>query len=962
VSSFQSCIQTDSRYLSPSTANNASTLINCTTNTDQLPQITVIDLRLTPGIGAPSNLLFNLSVVQGNQNGAGAIPSTSPSECQLSDPSTQTCVLTTPAVINVKSTQIVYRYKLVPAFTIPYCYGSVAIFEQYKNSSQKCQDLCDGVVHNCNDFTGCIPVQYPSDAMNSMIYKKVNALQQQTNKDEFKLNAFQRVQQPVDFSPIQCINFNHAGISQVIEYGDVCNNVLSQPSVITNNDFSNIIARQGNLRNVKNGWFSNGVYSKSQCSSVLPPPGPNPADMCRESNNITENLIYDNSNYDVRVGAFLSMPSIYGTTPNPIYRNLITSPVTSADEINLPVGITTLSSDLGSVGYACAGYECPANQDLRRIEQITAQNEFVATSYFNTINSVVALAPKCYVYFITPEPEVFAEVTIEVTADGHTETVVIDNFNPAGSGTSEPFRYVFGRIENIQTPTGIFGPSIQGAMVLCGVDDDIQFINMQCLITGVNCDKAQQVDLSTTTNFSETSNPWETIMKTSLNQNGFQSRTNFYPHPYDYIIPSDANGKDFTAKSLPNDHGQTFWYFVNDVDLLNQFGVDCNKIGMAQGINSMQQNANLFCNLGPHECTPGVGNVANGGLKDALPCKVSQYMNFASGLYDQTIIPFPYSTGDTAGSNTFIQEMKNNATRFMPNNQFLESGLNTTQSLYSPQTPQWWLGYGGPNSGGQFLYYSPSTTNGIDYFTNAAVELVVDVVGTFVGYTTSVSLGKIDPDKSVCQFVQGGVSNLAIFAENLALEGVGVATNYIITVDCNPPNQTNVGFSLDTEPNLRQFTLSPGENMYVNFTTQASSGDPIANQVSCIATMLYADVVVNASCSTAVINCGIQIAIPSGTFSYGDPTPAPPGETLVNCSGFCSLTCYVEAGTPWQSGCFWLAVIIPIILGLACIGTLIGVIYIYCYKVGERETSVQRSNQFVRSQETRSQEIITSSG
>lgn len=122
--------------------------------------------------------------------------------------------------------------------------------------------------------------------------------------------------------------------------------------------------------------------------------------------------------------------------------------------------------------------------------------------------------------------------------------------------------------------------------------------------------------------------------------------------------------------------------------------------------------------------------------------------------------------------------------------------------------------------------------------------------------------------------------------------------------------------------------------------------------------MLYADVVVNASCSQQVINCGITISIPSGTFSYGDPTPPPPGQTPTNCSGFCDLTCYIEAGTPWQSGCFWLAVVIPIILGLACIGTTIGVLYLYCYKVGERETSVQRSNQFIKSQEKRSQQII----
>jgi len=962
VSSFRSCVSVDSRYQVPATANNASTLINCTTNTNELPQITVVDLRLNPGIGAQSSLLFNLTVVQGNQNGAGDVPSTSPTECQLSDPTVQNCVLTTPAVLNVKSTEIVYRYRLTnPGIQIPYCYGSVAIFEQYRRSADKCQDLCNDFLYNCNDFTGCIPVQYPTDSMNTMIYHKMNNLKQQTNTDEFKLNAFMRVQEPVAFSPIKCINHDNT-VDNVLEYGDLCENVFSQSSVLSG-DYTNVIARQGNLRNIQNGIFSDGTYSSSDCPNTFPDPQLN--GMCRESNDIADSIVYDNSNYDVRVPAFMCNPSIFGATPSPIYRNLITDPITSANDINLPVNITSLSLDLGSVGYACAGYECPANQDLRRIEhsnQFTSlPNTWFPTSFFNTINSIVSLGPQCYVYYITPEPEVFAEVTIEVTSNGHTETLVIDNFNPSGSSTSEPFRYVFGRIENIQTPTGIIGPSIQGALIICGPEDDIQFINMQCLIKGVNCNNDQTVDLTNSPDFSETTNPWTTMMETSLNQNGFTERTNFYPHPYDYIIPSTANGKDFTAKSIPNDHGQTFWYFVNDADLLNQFGVDCNKIGIAQGINSNQQNANLFCNIDPHSCVPGLGTIANGGLKDALPCKVSQFMNFASGFYDKTQIPFPYGGTTAQQSAEFIQSMKDNAIRFMPNNPFLASGLNNqSESLYNPKSPEWWLGYGGANSGGQFLYFSPSTTNGIEYNTNIAVELVLDVVGTFVGYEAEVSKGNLDATKSICNFVQGATSHMAIYASNPSLEGFGVTTNYIITVDCNPPGQ-NVGFSMDTVPNSQQITLAPGENQYVNFTTQASSGNPNANQVGCIATMLYADVVVNASCSQIVVDCGITIQIPDGTFSNGEATPPPPAGIIINCTGFCDLACYVDRGTPWQSGCFWLAVVIPIILGLACVGTLIGVIYLYCYKVGENETSIKRSNDFIKSQEKRSQEIINPS-
>lgn len=963
VSSFRSCVSVDSRYQVPSTANNASTLINCTTNTDTLPQITVVDMRLNPGIGTESELLFNVTVVQGNQNGAGDVPSTSPTECQLNDPTIQNCVLTTPAVVHVKATNIVYRYKLTnPGITIPYCYGSVSIFEQYRNSAQKCQDLCDGVLYDCANFTGCIPIQYASDSMLTMIYKKINVLQQQANTDQFKLNAFKRVQEPVNFSPIICTNFNSKDINLVMEYGEICQDVFGQPSVFTDGDYSGIVAKQGNLRNIENGWFNNGIYNKQTCIFSNPEPKPI-GNKCRESMSNNNTILYDNSNYDVRIPTFMPNPSIYGATPNPIYRNLITLPISSANDINLPVNVTSISLDLGSVGFACAGYDCPANQDVRRVEQpaesVGGADSF-SSPFFNTINSIVSLGPQCYVYYVTPEPEVFAEVTIEVTANGHTETLTIDNFNPSGSSTSGPFRYVFGRIENIQTPTGIVGPSIQGAIIVCGQDADKQFINMQCLIEGVNCNSDQTVDVANSPDFSEVINPWQSIKQTSLNQNGFTERTKFYPHPYDYIIPSTENGKNLGAKSLPNDHGQTFWFFVNNADLATQFGVDCNKVGMAQGVNSVQQNANLFCNLEPHSCTPGLGTTVNGGLKNSVPCKVSQFMNFASGFYDKTTIPFPYGGTTQAESDAFIQSMKDNAIQFMPNNPFLAQGNNGTNSLYDPSNPQWWLGYGGQNSGGQFLYFSPTTTNGTQYNTNIAVELVLDVVGTFVGYEAEVSKGVLDPTLSICEFVQGQTSHLAIYASNPSLEGVGVTTSYIITVDCNPPGQ-NIGFSMDTEPNSQQITLAPGENQYVNFTTIASTGNPGANQVGCIATMLYADVVVNASCSQVSIDCGIKVQIPDGSFSDGDVTPPPPEGIVINCTGFCDLTCYIEKGTPWQSGCFWLAVILPIILGLGCVGTLIGVLYLYCYKVGENETSVKRSNDFVKSQEKRSQEIINPS-
>lgn len=974
VSSFQTCAQIDSSYLNPSTADNATTFINCSTTTNKLPTVTILDLRLTPGIGNSSSLLFNLTVIQNNQNGGNSVPATSPQQCQLINPTTQTCVLTTPAKITVTSTNIVYRYKLVASeITIPYCYGSSVLFEQYLNTKTKCQDLCKGgssFLDDCQDFSGCIPVPVTNDQINAFLYKRSNPLTYFSNTPDYLLNLFQRVNTPPDYTPIACSNFNldpscstpnPVGICDVVDYADTCVNPYT---FLPNVDFTRLQGKQGNIRSINNGWLYNSQEQlNQQCSNVIYDtslfPSHSTTGSCRSPNQ-SDNIPTDNPNLDIRVPTFLPMPSLNGVIPKPIYQNLIENPVTSSSQLLQPVGITSLSLDLGTVSHSCAGYDCPANKDSRRLaktdtinnpifEEILLQSAWLPTPYFNTYHLIVSMGPQCSIFYITPEPEIFAEINIEIEANGQTETLKIDNFNPSGSATSTPFRYSFGRIQNIQTPTGILGPSAQGAIIMCGQDTATNLINMQCLINGVSCNSDQTVNITASPNFSEITNPWESIIANSKSQPGFGSRDTFYPHPYDYIIPTTDNGKNINFPSLPGDHGQTFWFFVDDVTLANEFGTDCNKIGMAQSVNSNQQNANVFCNYDPHSCLPGLGNIVNGGLKNAVPCKVSQFMNIANGLYDNTIFPLPYG-GNQAESQAFVDQMKANAIKYMPNNRFVAPEVNgTTQSLYDPSNPQWWLGFGGPNSGGNYLYFSPTTTNGLNYYSNLAVELVLDVVGTFVGYETEVSKGIIDPKQSYCNFLQGGNSLISVFVENPSLQGVGVSTNYILNLDCNPNGQ-DTGITLDVTQNSIPVNLQPGESKLINFTSQASTVNPTQNKFSCIATLLFADVVSQAISDQESIDCGITLQPPSNTYNAGQATPQPPSITRLNCTGFCSLTCYYNDGRIYQSGCFWLLVLVPSLIIIACVITFIISCYYYFSRTAETDTSIARSNKFIKDQ------------
>ena len=949
LSSFQSCASVDSRYFNPSTANNQTTYINCSTDTDSLPTVTVVDMRLEPGIGAGDSLVFNITVVPDNINNNDP-SSTTTNECDVSDPETQVCRTTSTAVINVVSTKIVYKYTLQKTlFTFPYCYGSVALFEQYKNVKESCKQVCTLDTTECEQYgvTSCLPIQYSYDPTLVMIKNKLNTLKSNSNGETFKISTFKRVQQPYNRTPLQCTNFNSnvLNVAEAIS-ANGCAPLINFPN-IGGREFA--LSFQGNLRNITT------PYADTQCPPYVDPS----VTYCRKTLSGANQTSYDNPNVDVRIPSFLPMPSVFGMTPKPMTRNLIDDPVEYAEDVIEPVNVTNIDSTLGSISYGCVGYSCGANQDLRRIEEVES-NIFQETSYLNTINSIVSLGPQGILYSIVPEPEVFAEVTVNVTINGHTETLVINNFDASGSATSSPYRFVFGRIENIQTPNFIIGPSISGGIMLYGQEGTRSFINMQCLIDGVTCDDDQKVNSS---GFSETTNPWDSIMKNAQTDFGGK-RTNFYPHPYDYVKGDVSTNGKTSDKYLPGDHGQTFWHYVNLTALTNQFGSDCNMIGQASGANSAQQNANLYCNLPAHSCLPGLGTQVNGGLKTALGCRVSQFMNLASGLYDGSAIPFPYGDGVANSETTdfFLNLMKTSALPFMPTNRFLTqntTGGGTIKSLYDPTNPQFWLGYGNGGQGGTYLYYSPTTSDAQEYQTNIAVELVLDIVGgTFLQYEDSVAKSTIDTALSQCQLIQGGSAEVYVYVTNPVQSSVlDQPTSYDLFLNCNNNVDSNILF--DTLVNPISVSLNPGESKYVNFTVLEESNNlPSINQIECVATLQYQTLAAAISDEKA-INCGFSFNIYNASiYNPGGVTPNNFNNQTVKCTGFCNLSCYINAGEAWKSGCFWLIVIVPILIVLGVIATIISYIVLRGKYETARINISNKSQNFINQEQKNIQDQI----
>ncbi len=909
ISSFNSCISVDSRYSIPN-INQANTNINCAppSTGDPPPVVTTLDLRLIAGLVNTGNFTFNLGLVPGPPNSGTSSSSTSTLQCQASDNTNQLCKTTTPAEISVTSTNIVYKYKLQPAGKVPYCYGSMSLFESDYNvqtvcrptsaSTGSCTAAAGEHCYGQTSPTSCIPVQYYSDAIQSLLNIQLNPLASASLTDYTKLNAFLRTYQPYYNEIMCCTNTNFReyfnGFSSPGACGKLCNNFIPVTS-----------AYQGNLR-----------YNNASCN-VLSNPAYHPT------------LFYDNPNVDIRIPAFMPNPNIFGLTPSPIFRNTIDNPITSSADIITPGSPTepfiVQSLKSGSYLYGCAGPACGANQDSRRLQVNNAgfatgtcpSNPDIPAQFVNTINNIFEIGPTCTVYYIVPEPQVYAKINISVTTDSGVEVLSIDNFNSYSGSRSLPGGYVFGQIVDIQVPNNIIGPSISGAIIICG-EKNQQFLNMQCLIEGVVCNGDQKVILDQSPGFSETTNPWATIKKQSNASDQMPLRKNFFPHPYDYAIPTVANGKTSTFTSIPNNTGQSFWHFVDLQRLTQQYGVDCNKIGMNIGGNNLQQMSNLLCNMEPHSCLPGLGQYINGGLKDALSCKVSQYFNFASGLFNGSDIPLPYGG---ANQEAFLDEMITSAMNFMPNNPFLlRNNLNTglsSQSLYNPKDPAFWIG------GDGYLYLSPETTDTQEYQTNVAVEVVLDIVGTFVSYELDVAKAIIVVDQSECLAIQGEPNQMNITVENLSSPDVGVATDYQLNLDCQEQNSDMI---ITTNPNpIPIDNLLAGETRVVS-TVITASGILDINAIVCQATLEYtAATAVGAFSDQQNLTCQ-YLAIPpvNGTYNAGLGTPNVPPPPDPKCKTWGPPKCQIDIGKPYENG--W--VIVALVIGIVSMCLLLAV-FIY---------------------------------
>ena len=946
ITSYQTCASIDPRIQTPADVNPLIQYINCSTSSGELPKITIFDITITGNVGSPTIFNFNLSVVPSNIN--NPVPqSTDPKKCSPISATTQLCETTVPAQLKVVNTKYALGYQLTKRVgtQIPYCYGSAVQFEQYSYLSSSCQP--NGNLTNLQNSI-CLPIQMTPEHSNA-----VNA-------------AFGLSSNQADDTTNSCVNFLRAQrIPDLVTYynGQLTTPIIDGEQLSCKGNYPTTFqfVNQFMMNSVSEIYYGNNHcvdHSGTLCLLSSDP-----------SNNITttsEPLPCDDASIDIRLPTFMPNPSLNGNTPKPIFADVLHSlteiptpdlsfKATAGNPCDMINTASTPNSQvIESFSYICAGASCPANVDNRKVTNSKINKNAkgdIPSSFDYTINSIYGFGPYCDIYDIYPYPKAVAEITIEITTYDqnmttplHVETLVIDNFSGGNGVSSSPYKYSFARIDNIGTPSGIIGPALgpNAALIICpsyNAQSSPVFPNMQCLIPGVQCDNNHIVtDWGTQGGLLE--NPWKTLVAQSNAQ--IPNRSLFYPHPYDYAKGDSSNGKNPSFTSLPVPSNGVFWYYVPEDVMTREFCTGPNCIGMALNMGSNSQLNNLACNIPPHGATPGIGQILNGGLKTGTPCQISSAMNLNAGWYNNTLFPQDLIF-NTPGNKTLLQNASTTSAKFMPNNQFLPN------PLYDPQHPNAWIGMAGLKSAATYLFLEPATSQNIQYTNNLQIELIIDVVGSFVGYQTTVSPGQINYNQQ--QF------NCTIYDESRnGTMGLTVTNLSQNNTSFAPPNTTytlNVNCFFDVTDivvlnNDQVVTLSPGQTSdEMFFYLDALSGTIDQTSLVCLATLYYTEIIVSAPIADQKnISCNIN-AVPlfgSPDFILGLPTPnvnqsLPPP---INCTGDCPIICEIQYGNPWKLGCFIGIVAFIITTIVVLIGTIILIIYSNVYlKNQEKEASKQ---------------------
>jgi len=690
---------------------------------------------------------------------------------------------------------------------------------------------------------------------------------------------------------------------------------------------------------------------------------------------------------------------------------------------------------------SCASARCAANSD-ERLDVGSGGTFRGKLAYSNSMNTFMTLDPQCSVYKVNPVPQVLVETTIKIETleeDGktvnRTESITIDNFSAGNRGSSpKQSNLIRGRIENVESLNVRLGPTIDGFIVVCGRENagtDVGFVDMRHIFNPYDAGHENG------TLNSQVVNPWFNIVDArkhvdntikNTNWNGcrcpegsedhsfcnlnfnvndpkvnettdccYPKWKNIFPHPSDYS-PLGKYGKTdngINLKGLPGDKGATFWYYVSKDDAEREFGTGCNQVGLKTNWFVSPQNVQNFCDLPPHECTPGVGRHFNGGLKTTVPANVASIFLRASGAMrfgtakghknDDNTITWPQEENIFKYLNTTPAEELKKALKFMPNDPFAADD----QYLYNPLLPNFWLS--GPGFG---LIYDPfiqqKSSKSSIFVSSARIssELVIDLVGSFVGYTSQVAkaeivinkINDVDGEHGQECIKRNGDGNITMSIKNLSLPPFStVDGDYILTVDCRP-DVTGIGVRGVTYENgsftegnsvrvqgIKPNTTSPLLEVILKATGTGVTYLLPQDMLFCWANLTSAVSSLALNIDAKKVQCNVSPPQENPYSGIISPNVTQqPGDTAEEC-GCWDFKCNVEVGEIYNSCSFWTFTIIMSAVSITFVALLIKMCIYATNKRTESSRIIQKSKRMEKKEkkarkERRIQRILKKDG
>lgn len=498
-------------------------------------------------------------------------------------------------------------------------------------------------------------------------------------------------------------------------------------------------------------------------------------------------------------------------------------------------------------------------------------------------NYIEQLEPLCIPYLVDATPKISVTVDIEVEVDGEVETFTLNNISPNVRQSSQS-KYLSGRIISVDTSDGYLGPFVSGVIMICGGN--------KTLSSGT-----QQVQVNNSVSFNYTDNGFWDMRQASAP--GTPSQFNVWdeirknlPSDIDryYPINQQLNTKQPNASSV-------MWYYISPARL-SSINRNCGGLGFTDqfwstsGPNAApnRQSAQQACLQPPDRCMPGrfSGPVFDPDFDNAIPgCLAAEAFTILSNRTMRNLL-----TPDR------LQLAERIADLSMP------PGANN-RNKYDSSNPQWFI------ADSNRLYYDYGNLQDLS---DLSFEVVLDVTGTFVRYTTTVSNGEFIIEEVPCNVTQGRVDGS--FRYRVRNTG-SLPAGYLVTYDCDPD------LGIENLPASTFIpTLQPGNTSELQDVTFAQSGAVVGARDRLCTLNLLPSGAVNVYLQNQTVTCFVSLP-PSPTFAFND-TPLEPSNItrLPQCDCF-DFQCF---DSYWDSGCFLGIFIFLIVLAVLFVGGLIAVI------------------------------------